>query len=123
MLWRPSWETEATFWLTRRSRRKPERERWERGNLNKIVGVPWRKNEDDPEMDGCRDDGQITRRRKFGRIRTHCEFWMHVVAQENGTTVTQRERKECLDRAAERRAKRTRTTSKRDQKVQGETKE
>ena len=40
-------------------RRQPERERWERSNLVKIVGDPWRKNEDDPEMDGEKLKGEV----------------------------------------------------------------
>ena len=40
------------LWLTMVVRRKPEGERGERNNLNKIVGVLQRKNEDDPETDG-----------------------------------------------------------------------
>ena len=39
-------------WLTRTIRRKTARERWDRSNLEMIVTVPWRKNEDDAQMDG-----------------------------------------------------------------------
>ena len=39
-------------WLTRTVRRKPAKERWDRSNLEMIVAVPWRKNEDDPKVDG-----------------------------------------------------------------------
>ena len=35
-------------WLTRTVRRKPAKERWDRSNLEMVVAVPWRKNEDDP---------------------------------------------------------------------------
>ena len=41
-------------WLTRTVRRKPAKERWDRSNLEMVVAVPWRKNEDDPKMDGER---------------------------------------------------------------------
>ena len=39
-------------WLSRTDRRKTARERWVRSNLEMIVAVPWRKNEDDATMDG-----------------------------------------------------------------------
>ena len=38
--------------LTRTVRRKPAKERWDRSNLETVVAVPWRKNGDDPKMDG-----------------------------------------------------------------------
>ena len=52
--------------LTRTVRRKTARARWERSNLEMIVAVPWRKNEDEtmPRWDGehlegrSRHDGQ-----------------------------------------------------------------
>ena len=44
--------TEKGVWVTRTVRRKPEEERWDRRNIDKIVGVPWRKNEQDDKMDG-----------------------------------------------------------------------
>ena len=94
--------------LTRTVRRQPERERWERSNLDKIV---WRKNEDDPEMDGEKLEGEVVMmdkdykgklereehvpvpkrlcitREKFGRIWIHCAMSpMHVVAQVSGAT-------------------------------------
>ena len=37
--------------------KKNGRERWVRDNLNLIVGVPWRKNDDDPKVDGEHLDG------------------------------------------------------------------
>ena len=52
-------------WFTRTVRRMPERERWARSNLYKIVGAPWGKNEDDRETDGeklkgrSRGDGEL----------------------------------------------------------------
>ena len=39
-------------------RGKPGRERWERSNLDKIVEVLWRTNEDDSEMDGEKLKGE-----------------------------------------------------------------
>ena len=48
-----SWETEAACGSRGRSE-ESQTERWERSNLDEIVGVSWRKNEDDPEMDGER---------------------------------------------------------------------
>ena len=39
---------------TRTVQRKTARERWERSNLEMIVAVPWRKNEDGAEVDGER---------------------------------------------------------------------
>ena len=41
-------------WFTRTVKRKTAKERWERGNLEMIVAVPWRQNEDDAKMDGER---------------------------------------------------------------------
>ena len=41
-------------WLTRTVRRKTTAERWEQSNLEMMVAVPWRKNEDDEQMAGER---------------------------------------------------------------------
>ena len=41
-------------WLTRIVRKKPAKERWDQSNLEMVVAVPWRKNEDDPKMNGER---------------------------------------------------------------------
>ena len=46
-------------WLTRTVRRKPAKERWDRSNLEMVVAVPWRKNEDDPKMDGERLKSEV----------------------------------------------------------------
>ena len=46
-------------WLTRTVRRKPAKERWDRSNLEMVVAVPWRKNEDDPKMDGERLESEV----------------------------------------------------------------
>ena len=46
-------------WLTRTVWRKTARERWERSNVEMIVAVPWRKNEDDAKMDGERQKGEV----------------------------------------------------------------
>ena len=46
-------------WLTRTVRRKTAREKWERSNLEMIVAVPWRKNEDNANMDGERFEGSV----------------------------------------------------------------
>ena len=46
-------------WLTRTVQRKTARERWDRNNLEMIVAVPWRKNEDDAEMDGELLKGEV----------------------------------------------------------------
>ena len=35
------------------------RERWERSNLETIVAVPWRENEDDAKIDGERPKGEV----------------------------------------------------------------
>ena len=43
---------EKGIWVTRTVRRKPEEERWQRENLKMVVGVPWKKNEDDRNADG-----------------------------------------------------------------------
>ena len=45
-------ENRNGVWLTRTVRRKPTKERWDRSNLEMVVAAPWRKNEDDPKMDG-----------------------------------------------------------------------
>jgi len=46
------------IWVTRTTRRKPESERWDRENLEMIVGVPWKMNENEPKVDrGGVDDG------------------------------------------------------------------
>ena len=39
-------------WVTRTVKRKPVEERWDRQNIERIVGVPWKKNADDKEADG-----------------------------------------------------------------------
>ena len=39
--------------------KKNGRERWVRDNLNMIVGVPWRKNDDDPKVDGEHLEGDV----------------------------------------------------------------
>ena len=39
-------------WLMGTVRRKLAKERWDRSNLEMVVAVPWRQNEDDPEMNG-----------------------------------------------------------------------
>ena len=44
---------------TRTVLRKTARERWDRSNLEMIVAVPWRKNEDDAKMDGERLKGDV----------------------------------------------------------------
>ena len=46
-------------WLTRTVRRKPAKARWDRSNLEMVVAVPWRKNEDDPKMDGERLKSEV----------------------------------------------------------------
>ena len=106
-------EREAVYGSRGRSRRSLEGERWERNNLNKIVGVPWCENEGDPEMGGEKLKGEVvvmdedykgggwrerstfgcrkecTSRKKFGRLRIHRSMsQMHVVVQENGATGT-----------------------------------
>ena len=45
--------------LTRTVRRKPAKERWDRSSLEMVVAVPWRKNEDDPKMDGERLKSEV----------------------------------------------------------------
>ena len=44
---------------TRSIQRKPREERWNKDNLKMVAGVPWKKSEDDPEVDGegmeCRE--------------------------------------------------------------------
>ena len=46
-------------WPTRAVQRKTARERWDRSNLEIIVAVPWRKNEDDSKIDGERLKGEV----------------------------------------------------------------
>ena len=46
-------------WLARAVRTKPDKERWDRSNLEMVVSVPWRRNEDDPEMDGERQKSEV----------------------------------------------------------------
>ena len=46
-------------WLTRTVRRTPAEERWDRSNLEMVVAVPLRKNEDDPMMDGERLKSEV----------------------------------------------------------------
>ena len=46
-------------WLTRAVRRETGRGRWDRSNLEMIVAVLWRKNEDDAKMDGERLKGEV----------------------------------------------------------------
>ena len=38
---------------------EPAKERWDRSNLEMVVAVPWRKNEDDPKMDGERLKSEV----------------------------------------------------------------
>ena len=46
-------------WLARTFRRKTATERWERTNLEIIVAVLWRMNEDDAQIDGERLKGEV----------------------------------------------------------------
>ena len=46
-------------WLTRTVQRKPAKERWDQSNLEMVVAVPWRKNEDDPKVDGERLKSEV----------------------------------------------------------------
>ena len=46
-------------WITRTVRKKTAKERCERSNLQMIVAVPLRKNEDDEKMDGERLEGEV----------------------------------------------------------------
>ena len=61
---------------TRMFRRKPERKRWERSNLDKTVGVVSRKNEDGPRMDGEKLKAEVVMMDKENgeklEIRIHC---------------------------------------------------
>ena len=50
---------EKGVWVTRTVRRKPEEERWDRKNIEKIVGVPWRKNDQDKNTDGEAMKGEV----------------------------------------------------------------
>ena len=50
------------FGSQERGRGKTATERWERSNLEMIVAVPWRKNEDDAKMDGERLEGEVVMR-------------------------------------------------------------
>ena len=52
-------ENRNGVWLTRTVRRKPTKERWDRSNLEMVVAAPWRKNEDDPKMDGERLKSEV----------------------------------------------------------------
>ena len=96
-------------WLTRTVRKKkPAKERWDRRNLEMVVAVPWRKNENDPKMDGerlksevvtmdteCREKLEAEEhvpvpervyisRENFGGIRIHSEVsGVYVVASGN----------------------------------------
>ena len=45
-------------WLTRTVQKKTVRDKCERSNLEMIVVVPWRKNEDDASMEGERLKGE-----------------------------------------------------------------
>ena len=45
-----------------------EGERWERNNVNKIVGGLWIKDEDDPEMDGEKVEGEVVVRDIQGEV-------------------------------------------------------
>ena len=51
--------TPSGVWLTRTVRRKTARERWDSSNLEMIVAVQWRKNEDDAKMDGEPLKGEV----------------------------------------------------------------
>ena len=51
---------ERGVWATRTVRRKPEEERWQRENLERIVGVPWRKSEEEEgDGEGMRTDVRV----------------------------------------------------------------
>ena len=43
---------ERGVWRTRTIQRKPVEERWQKSNLDLVVGVPWKKNGDDEKADG-----------------------------------------------------------------------
>ena len=51
---------ERGAWVTRTVKRKPEEERWQRGSSKKIVGVPWRKNDEDEKADGEEMKTEVT---------------------------------------------------------------
>ena len=51
---------ERGVWVTRTTQRKPEEERWQRDNLKMIVGVPWKKNDEDPKADGENMKTEVT---------------------------------------------------------------
>ena len=87
--------------LPRPVRRKSARERWERSNLEIVVEVPWRTNEDDAKMDGVHLKGEVVMMHKDykekmemeehgpvpKRVRVHSEMSrVHVVAQGDGET-------------------------------------
>ena len=64
---------EKGVWVTRAVRRKPEEERWDRKNIEKIVGVPWRKNEEDKNADGEAMRGEVRVMDKESRERRQAE--------------------------------------------------
>lgn len=43
---------ETGIWRTRTTRRRPADERWQLANLDLVRGAPWRKNDDNPNIDG-----------------------------------------------------------------------
>ena len=47
-------------WVTRTVKRKPEEERWQRSNMKMIVGVPWKKNDEDEKADGEAMKAEVT---------------------------------------------------------------
>ena len=67
-------------WLTRTVRRTTAKEKWERSNLEMIVAVPWRKHEDDSNMDGKRVQGEVVLMDKDYREKLEME--QHFLAEE-----------------------------------------
>jgi len=64
---------EKGVWVTRTVRRKPEEERWDRTNIEKIVGVPWKNNEQDANADGDGMRGEVKIMDKEYRERMEAE--------------------------------------------------
>ena len=73
-------------WLRGTVRRKPAKERWDRRNLEMVVAAPWRKNEDDPKMDGERPKSEVVTKdqeKKSWRQKSTCHvrIWRNLDSQ------------------------------------------
>ena len=70
------------------SEKTSQRERWDRSNLEMVVAVPWRQNEDDPKMDGERLKSEAVVMDNENRERLEAEEHVPVPNSEKPAAVS-----------------------------------